>query len=80
MEDYKDTIRKFLLRYLNRQHELKDHEDILKSGYFNSLFIMQLIAFIEQEFEIVIENEELSMDNFRSIEVISNFIRSKVQV
>ena len=43
----------------------------------NSLLAMQLVAFVEKEFAIRVEDEDLDLDNFRSIEAISNLVAKK---
>jgi acyl carrier protein len=54
MEQNKDKIRAFLLRYF-QNHTLQDDEDIFATGFVNSLFAMQLVLFVESEFSIKIE-------------------------
>lgn len=56
---------------------LKDEDDIFTSGYVNSLFAMQLVLFVEKTFRIKIENEDLQMDNFRTINALARLITEK---
>jgi len=76
MIDSRSMIRAFLTRYI-RNHALKDDTDIFGGGLVNSLFAMQLIAFLEKEFAITIENRDLKLDNFRSINAMASFIETK---
>jgi acyl carrier protein len=55
-----------------------DDEDIFASGLVNSLFAMQLVLFIEKEFSIKVENEDLDYDNFRTLNAIVGFIERKI--
>lgn len=72
----KNRIRDFLAqRFGNR--ELRDNDDIFASGFVNSLFAMQIILFIEKEFQITIESEDLELANFRTIEAISALVERK---
>lgn len=75
--DAKEKIKKFLSRFF-RNHEISDDEDIFELGFINSLFAMQLVIFIEKEFGIVIGNEDLELDNFRTINSIVNLINSRL--
>lgn len=77
MEEHKAKIRGFLSRFL-RTHTLQDEEDIFALGSVNSLFAMQLVMFIEKEFEITVENEDLEIENFRTIQDIGRFIERKM--
>ena len=70
-------IRKFLERFF-RKHELQDDEDIFALGFVNSLFSMQLVMFIEKEFNIRIENTDLDLNNFRTINSITELVQSKI--
>ncbi len=74
--DSKGKIRTFLARYI-RNHELQDDEDIFASRLVNSLFAMQLVLFIEKEFQIKVENQDLDLKNFNTLNAISGFIARK---
>lgn len=79
MEEKKEILKKFLSRFF-RKHELKDDDDIFSLGFVNSLFSMQLVMFLESEFKIKVENEDLDLNNFRSISSIISFVESKAPV
>jgi methoxymalonate biosynthesis acyl carrier protein len=55
-----------------------DHDDIFKRGLVNSLFAMQLVVFIEQEFQIAVDGEDLDLDNFCSVDAMSAFVSRKL--
>ncbi len=67
-------IRTFLSKYFQNV-ELQDDQDFFALGFVNSLFAMQLVLFVEQEFGISIANEDLDIENFRSINAIARLIR-----
>lgn len=79
MEEIKAKIKKFLLRFF-AGHEFQADEDIFALGFVNSMFAMQLVLFIEQEFQITIENEDLDFDNFRTINAMALLIKRKIPV
>ncbi len=76
MNDRKTRIKTFLVRYI-RNYELNDDTDIFGGGLVNSLFAMQLITFLEKEFTITIEDRDLKLDNFRTINAMDNLIENK---
>ena len=78
-DENKGKIRTFLSRYI-RNHELQDDEDIFASRLVNSLFAMQLVLFIEKNFQIKVENEDLDLKNFNTLNSISAFIERKASV
>ena len=70
--DAKARIRAFLgTRFPG---DLPDDEDIFAAGLVNSLFAMQLVQFVEQEFAIELSNEDLERDNFRTVDSISGLV------
>lgn len=74
--DIKLKIKQFLVRYF-KDYYLQDDEDIFSLGFVNSLFAMQLVMFVEQTFQIAIADEDLTIDNFRTINALANLIQRK---
>jgi acyl carrier protein len=74
--EIKAAIRQFLSKFF-RDYDLKDDEDIFSLGFVNSLFAMQLVLFVEQTFQITVEDEDLDIDNFRTINALSSLIERK---
>lgn len=72
----KNKIRAFLSHYL-RNHDLSDDEDIFALGFVNSLFAMQLVMFVESQFDVTIEDDDLELNNFKSVNAIANLICRK---
>ena len=58
--------------------ELDPGLDIFECGYVYSLFAMELVLFVEKEFGVVIENEDLDLANFKSLNAISQFVGKKL--
>ena len=75
-----DAIRQFILRHLpalGAAPRLADDDDIFKLGYVNSLFAMQILMFVEREFRLTVENEDMDVANFNSVNHIVDFIDRK---
>jgi acyl carrier protein len=75
----KAKIREFILEKfpLARKNQLKDSDALLESGILDSLGILDLVAFVEQEFSIGVSDEELVPENFQSVERIAAFVENK---
>ena len=56
---------------------MAENDDIFALGFINSLFALQLVAWVEKEFEIQIEDEDLEIENFNTIEAIANLVARK---
>lgn len=76
MESKQDKIKTFLSKYF-KNHDLRDDEDIFALGFVNSLLAIQLVIFVEKEFGVAVEDEDLDLDNFRSVDAIAHLIERK---
>jgi acyl carrier protein len=79
MKAVQSKIRHFLSQYFGN-HDLQNDEDIFALGFVNSMFAMQLVLFIEKEFNVTIENEDLDFDNFRTINAMVGLLERKMAV
>jgi acyl carrier protein len=60
-------------------YELADHDSLIETGGFDSLGLLELVAFIEKEFGIRFEDEDLSSENFASIQSVAGFVLGRVR-
>lgn len=71
------------VRNFVRKHFLFDDSasltdtDVLVPDRVDSLGVMELVEFLEQKYEITIDEEDLLVDNFRSLEAVSELIAKK---
>jgi methoxymalonate biosynthesis acyl carrier protein len=76
MSDVQARIKTFLSRFF-RQHDLQPEEDIFALGFVNSLLAMQLVNFVEKEFGVTVEDEDLDLANFRSLQAMDALVERK---
>jgi acyl carrier protein len=76
--DIRTKTRTFLAKFFQNL-DLQDDQDIFAMGFVNSLFAMQLVLFVESEFGISVEDEDLDIDNFKSINAIANLVERKAE-
>ena len=69
-------IRRFLSKYI-KHDDFHDDDHLFENGYVSSLMAMELVAFVEDEFSIQIGNQDLKLDNFKSVNAISLLIDRK---
>lgn len=82
MSEISDRIRDFIsseLMFEDSAAALSDDTPLL-SGVIDSLGLMQLISFIEEEFDVAIDDAEVTASNFRTVGDIQRLIEQKVQV
>jgi len=72
----RETIKQYFSRTVKAK--MDDDTDIFDMGIVDSLFAVQLLMFVENEFSIVAEREDLHIRNFCSIAALSNFVEAKL--
>lgn len=73
----RQSVHKFLEKHIS--NEFKDSDDIFANRFVGSLFAMQIVNFLEREFDISIEGDDIDISNFRSIDTICDFIVRKIK-
>jgi acyl carrier protein len=76
-EDPRPRIRAFLAHLFPQPAELPDDADIAAQGFVNSLAVMEIVMFVEQQFGITVDDADLDWNNFRSINAIAGFVERK---
>ncbi len=85
MSDKKDLanpVRKFILKQfpLARQRTIQDNDALLDSGIVDSMGVLDIVTFIESEFDITIADDDMVFENFQSIATLAAFVHSKIRV
>jgi methoxymalonate biosynthesis acyl carrier protein len=73
----KETIRNYILQKSGKNMSINDTDNIFEIGLVNSLFALQLVTFLEKEFAILVENDDLDLENFNTIDHIFQFVVNK---
>ena len=76
-----ERIRKFVLQTfpLARRRNITDSADLLESGVIDSLGVLDLVTFLQTEFAVLVEDEDLTPDNFKSIECMAQFVERMLE-
>jgi len=72
--DYKQPVREYLALHI-KDRKLGDDEDFFVLGYVDSLFAMELVLFVEKEFGVSIDGSEMRLENFSTINAISDTVK-----
>jgi acyl carrier protein len=75
-----DRIRIFILEKfpLARKRGITDADPLLESGIMDSMGVLELVTFVEQEFGVNVSDEELVPENFQSIRLLADFVLTKL--
>jgi methoxymalonate biosynthesis acyl carrier protein len=60
-----------------KNYDLQDEDDIFSLGFVNSLFAMQLVMFVEKEFQLKVQDDDLLIDNFRTINAVLDLVQRR---
>ena len=79
MEKIKTKIRSFIIEnfLFGDDNGLKDDTSFLDEGIIDSTGVLELVTYLEEEFEIEVEDEELIPENLDSINNIAVYLEGK---
>ena len=79
MSDPKTKIEQFIIEnfLFGNAGDLQDDTSFLQEGIIDSTGVLELITFLEEQFEIKIEDDELIPENLDSINNVMAFLQSK---
>jgi len=80
MSNVKDKIKEFIIEnFLFGEDEgLKDDTSFLDEGIIDSTGILELVNFLEEEFNIRVDDEELVPENLDSINNVAVYLEKKI--
>ena len=72
-----ESIRRNLTDFLEQQTKqpVTADLDLFGSGLVSSLFALQLVVHVETAFGVAVQGPDLKLDNFRTIDTISELVR-----
>ena len=74
----KDQIRSYIEEYMLFGDPVEsDDLSLLESGLVDSTGTMELVLFIEEEFNVVADDSEIIPENFESVNSITAFVERK---
>jgi acyl carrier protein len=62
-----------------RQTKLSADHSLLDNSIIDSMGILELVNFIESEFGITVDGEDLLPENFQTVRVLAAFVEMKLQ-
>jgi len=79
--NYSDTVRKFIVvNFLfGDKGKLTNDTPLFQAGIIDSTGILELVAFIEDNFKVTVKEDEMILDNFSTLSSIENFLLNKIK-
>lgn len=81
MSDQKTKIKNFVIEnfLFGNSDGLNNDTSFLEEGIIDSTGVLELITYLEEEFSIKVNDEELIPENLDSIEKVAVFLEKKTQ-
>jgi len=75
-----ELVRQFILNQFPsaRRRSLGEADPLLESGIIDSLGVLDVVSFLESEFKITINDDDLTPENFQNIAQITAFVQKKL--
>jgi len=75
-----DMVREFIVEnfLFGDGQQLQDDTSFMESGIIDSTGILELITFLEEKYEIKIEDDELIPENLDNLQNVARFVDRKV--
>lgn len=70
-------IRGWLQENVTGSREVSEDEQLIERGVLTSLQTVELVMFMEDRFDIVVEDDELNEETFASVRTIADLVTSK---
>ena len=76
---YLETVREFVVDnfLFGDGMNVNENTPLFEKGIIDSTGVLELVAFLEENFNITILDEELIQDNFFNLKAIERLLRSK---
>ena len=77
--NYKERIRTFIIDNFLFGDGTKLSFDtlLIEKGIIDSTGVLELVSFIEENFNVTVKDDELIQNNFASLNAIESFLKSK---
>jgi acyl carrier protein len=76
-----DRVRQYLdenFLYMRTDVILREDDSLLGGGVIDSMGVMEIVAFLESEFGIEVEDADVTEDNLGSLGAIARYVDAKV--
>ncbi len=78
--DAVNTVKEFIIEnfLFGEEEQIELDTDFFEKGIIDSTGVIELVSFLEETFEISIDDEELIPENLSSLEKIKVFLQQKL--
>lgn len=80
MDSHREQVKYFIVDnfLFGDSKKLKDDTDFFREGIVDSTGMIELVGFLESEFPIRVEDDELIVSNFSTLNSVVSYLQSKL--
>lgn len=74
MSEFKQRLKQFIMTEVNPDRNLADigdEEPLLESAIIDSLGILKILAFMDEEFGVDLSSDKIKLENFKDVATIN---------
>ena len=77
--DIQETLRNYVTSRFarGRTEPIAPDDDLLRQGILDSIALMEIVGFIELTYDVSVEGDEVTVDNFRSLAAMTRLVERK---
>lgn len=78
--EVRDAVRAFIVDnflYMRPDFVLGDSDPLLERGVVDSMGVMEVLHFLEDRFQVVAADDEITEENLNSLDAIARFVTAK---
>jgi acyl carrier protein len=80
--DIKSTLRNYIVTEIMHERDLSvlaDDTALIEGGIIDSMSLIQLVLVIKEKFGVEVAEEELDIENFKTLNSLTGYILSKIE-
>ncbi|CAG0941158.1 D-alanine--poly(phosphoribitol) ligase subunit 2 [Candidatus Brocadiaceae bacterium] len=77
MQDIEQAIKDFIVREFKPEVALDNDSQLIQMGIIDSFAIFMLIGFINEQFGVKIDPDDVSLENFETINTIRDLVMTR---
>lgn len=76
-----DNVKQFFLEneYLKKGDNIEGSDSLLENGIIDSVGMLSLVEFLEKQYSIKIDEDDLMPENFDTLDAIEDYVSSKTK-
>lgn len=83
MENTREMIRQYIasnILFTDNGYPYSDEASFLNEGIVDSMNVLELVMFVEQNFGVKVDDQDIIPDNFDSVAKLASYVESKVRL